>query len=337
MNDILRWGILGTGNIAGKFAHDLRAISDRCHLQAVGSRDLAKAQAFGAKHGAVDSHGSYQEVLDNPQVDAIYISLLNHQHAQWAVAAAKAGKHILCEKPATMSAAELTTVLAAVKAADVFFMEAYAYRCHPRYQRLRELLAENHIGEVRMMHATFCFDGSSLNRPRLFTAAHGGGGLMDVGVYPLSWLRWFGAGEPISAKALGIKGASGVDEWASGVLRFANHAIGSFATAIRCGQPSSAVLYGSLGAIEVEEPWRCSANAALVVQVPGKTPRRILHDDGLPLYAREALMVREHLQARQAPVCTWDDSLGGMRLLDELRHQLGVWWPGESKALPVAT
>ena len=164
-------------------------------------------------------------------------------------------------------------MLAAVTAADVFFMEAYAYRCHPRYQRLRELLAENSIGEVRMMHATFAFDGTQLKRPRLFTAAHGGGGLMDVGVYPLSWLRWFGAGEPISAKALGIKGASGVDEWASGVLRFANNRIATFSTAIRCVQPSSAIIYGALGSIEIEEPWRCSANAALVVQVYGKTPR----------------------------------------------------------------
>jgi len=332
MSALMRWGILGTGNIAGKFAKDLRTIPEGAVLQAVGSRDLAKATAFAQAHGGPTAYGSYEEVLADKAVDAVYISLLNHHHAAWSIKAAQAGKHILCEKPATMTHAELVAVIAAVTKAGVFFMEAYAYRCHPRYARLRELLAENTIGEVRMLHATFAFDGSTLGRPRLFAVEQGGGGLMDVGVYPLSWLRWFGDGEPVAAKALGIKGASGVDEWVSGVLRFANHRIASFATAIRCVQPSVATIYGSLGSIDIEEPWRCPASAALVVNVAGKTPLRILNDDGLGLYAREALMVSRHAADKQAPVCTWDDSLSGMRLLDELRHQVGVWWPGESKA-----
>jgi len=329
MSGLMRWGILGTGNIAGKFAKDLRTIPEGAVLQAVGSRDLAKATAFAQAHGGPTAYGSYEEVLADKTVDAVYISLLNHHHAAWSIKAAQAGKHILCEKPATMTHAELVAVIAAVTTAGVFFMEAYAYRCHPRYARLRELLAEHTIGEVRMLHATFAFDGSTLGRPRLFAVEQGGGGLMDVGVYPLSWLRWFGDGEPVAAKALG---ASGVDEWVSGVLRFANHRIASFATAIRCVQPSVATIYGSLGSIDIEEPWRCPANAALVVTVAGKPPLRILNDDGLGLYAREALMVSRHAADRQAPVCTWNDSLSGMKLLDELRHQVGVWWPGESKA-----
>lgn len=331
MTAVLRWGILGTGNIAGKFATDLLTLGARATLAAVGSREAAKAEAFARRFGEVRAHGSYEGVLEDPGVDAVYISLLNHQHARWAIAAAKAGKHILCEKPATMTAAELRAVLAAVESAGVFFMEAYAYRCHPRYQTLKRLLADGAIGELRMLHATFAFDGSELGRPRLFTPAHGGGGLMDVGVYPLSWMRWIAGGEPVAAKAAGVKGASGVDEWAAGVLRFPSNVVGTFATAVRVSQPTVASLYGGAGWIEVVEPWRCPANAPLVVHRPGREPERIIADDGLALYAREALTMAEHLDAKQAPACPWADSLAGMALLDDLRHQLGVWWPGEAR------
>ncbi len=328
---VLRWGILGTGNIAGKFASGIAALGPRAQLVAVGSREQAKADVFAKAHGAQRGHGSYEAVLEDPEVEVVYISLLNHLHARWAIACAEAGKHILCEKPATMTAAELEEVLAAVRAHHVFFMEAYAYRCHPRYDTLRRLLDDGAIGEVRMLHATFAFDGSSLGRPRLYLPEHGGGALMDVGVYPLSWLRRQAGQEPIAAKALGLKGASGVDEWGGGVLRFPSGVIGTFATAVRVSQPSVAQLYGERGAIEVVEPWRCPRNAPIIIRRAGAAAEEILAEDGLGLYEREALCVASHLDARQAPACTWEDSLAGMRLIDELRHQMGVWWPGEAQ------
>lgn len=329
---VLRWGILGTGNIAGKFARAITELEGRALLAAVGSRDRARAQAFATTHGIARAHGGYQEVLDDATVDAVYISLPNHLHATWAIRAAHARKHILCEKPATMTAAELRTVLAAVREAQVFFMEAYAYRCHPRYRTLRRLLAEGAIGELRMMHATFAFDGSTLDRPRLYAPELGGGGLMDVGVYPLSFIRWLAGAEPVAAQALGIKGPSGVDEWAGGVLRFPNHVIATFATAVRCAQPSSAWLYGATGAIEVVEPWRCPPQAPLILHRPGVAPEQFVADDRLSLYGREALTVARERDRRQAEACPWDDSLRGMELLDTLRHQIGVWWPGEAQA-----
>jgi predicted dehydrogenase len=327
----LRWGILGTGNIAAKFAKDLATIRDRATLVAVGSRQPEKSAAFAREHGAASAHASYEAVLADTSVDAVYISLLNHQHARWTIAAAQAGKHILCEKPAAMTRAELAIALDAVKRAGVFYMEAYAYRCHPRYETLRRAIASGAIGEVRMLHATFCFDGSAMNRPRLFTPEHGGGGLMDVGVYPLSWMRWMVGAEPTAAKAAGLKGASGVDDYAGGALRFPGGQVGTFATAVRCAQPSAAAIYGSAGWIEVVEPWRCAPDSPIIVRATGKPDDRIISDDGLGLYAREAVTVATHLAARQAPVCTWDDSLAGMALIDDLRHQIGVWWPGEAK------
>jgi predicted dehydrogenase len=327
----VRWGILGTGNIAGKFAAAIVAIAPRARLQAVGSRAAAKAQAFAQAHGIPRAYGSYESVLADPEVDAVYISLPNHLHARWSIDAARSGKHILCEKPAAMTARELEGVLKEVRMLNVFYMEAYAYRCHPRYRALRKVLESGAIGAIRMLHATFAFDGSALERPRIFAPELGGGGLMDVGVYPLSWLRWIAGAEPIAAKALGLKGGSGVDEWAGGVLRFPAGAIATFATAVRCAQPSVAAIYGAKASIEVIEPWRCPANAPIIVRPHGGKAEEIVVDDGLSLYAREALTVAANLPARQAAECSWDDSLRGLALLDDLRHQVGVWWPNEAR------
>ena len=329
----LRWGILGTGNIAGKFATDLATVRDRAALQAVGSRDAAGAAVFARTHGAARAC-SYAEVLADPDVDAVYISLPNHLHAEWSIRCAEAGKHVLCEKPATMDAAELERVFAACARHRVFWYEAYAYRCHPRYARLAELIAGGAIGTPRLAHAVFAFDGTAMGRARLWDPAQGGGGLMDVGVYPLSLLRliarFAGDGEPVAAQALAHV-AGGVDHWAAGTLRFASGFTASFQSAVACTAPSQAAVYGSAGWIEIPEPWKCR-ESALIVHRPGQSGERVeTRDDGLALYAREALMVGAWCgRALESPACPWDDSRGQMRLLDTLRAQLGVRWPGES-------
>ncbi len=329
----LRWGILGTGNIAGKFAADLATVRGRAALVAVGSRNAAAAAAFAAAHGATRAYGTYAELLADPAVDVVYISLPNQLHAEWSIRCARAGKHVLCEKPATMDARELDAVLDAARAADVFWCEAYAYRCHPRCERLGRLLADGAIGEPRLAHATFSFDGVPLERARLWDPAFGGGGLMDVGVYPLSWLRLLarllGLGEPREARAYG-RVAGGVDTSVAGVLSFAGGLVGTFQCGIACEQPSSVAVWGTRGWIEVLEPWKCRpGQAAYVIHRPGQPDERIVDDDGLGVYAREALTVARDLHLRQSPVCDWDDSRGQMRLLDALRQQLGVRWPGE--------
>ena len=327
----LRWGILGTGNIAGKFATDLTTLGSRASLVAVASRDAAKAKAFAATHGAARSYGAYAELLSDPAVDAIYISLLNHQHREWSIAASLAGKHVLCEKPAGLREAEVVDMQDAARSVGRLWMEAYAYRCHPRMARLAELIAGGAIGTVRMAHATFCFDGRSLGRPRLLDPAQGGGALLDVGVYPLSLLRliarFAGAGEPLSAQVEGhIIG--GVDHWCGGVLRFDTGFTATFQTAIACAVPSVTTLHGDSGSIDVIDPWKCNS-PDLVVHRPGHTDERIAVDDGEKLYAREALTVARWSHQQEAPACPWSDSLGQARLLDTLRRQLGVSYPGD--------
>jgi len=327
----LRWGILGTGNIAGKFAADLTTLGSRAALAAVASRDAAKAKVFAATHGAARSHGAYADLLADPEVDAIYISLLNHQHREWSIAASLAGKHVLCEKPAGLREDDVVAMQDAARSAGRLWLEAYAYRCHPRLARLAELIAGGAIGSVRLAHATFCFDGRALGRQRLFDPAQGGGALLDVGVYPLSLLRliarFAGAGEPVSALVDG-QVIGGVDHWCAGMLRFDTGLTATFQTAIACAVPSVATLHGDNGSIDITDPWKCSS-PELVLRRPGHADERIVVDDGDKLYAREALTVARWCHQHEAPACPWSDSLGQARVLDNLRRQLGVRYPGD--------
>jgi predicted dehydrogenase len=324
----LRWGILGTGGIARKFVEGLQQVADRCPVVAVGSRSLDSAKTFAAAVPGCRAHGSYDALLADPTVEVVYVALLNHQHAEWCIKAAQAGKHVLCEKPAAMTATELERVFAAVRTAGTFFMEGFLYRCHPRWAKLRELIAGGIIGEVRRLDATFCFDGSAVRR--LQERALGGGALMDVGCYPLSWLRWIAGSEPVATTCLAELNADGVDLTTSATLRFADGVLGTMTTSFVAHRHIGALVEGSLGRIDITEPWRSMPHESAFIVTTAKGSETFpTADDGLNTYAREALTVAKHIADRQAPAMTWNDSLGQARAMDALRHQAGVRWEGE--------
>lgn len=320
----MKWAILGTGNIATKFATGLQALGNRAELVAVGSRSPEKAREFAGRFGAAVS-GDYPSVLADPRVEVVYIALPNHEHARWSILAAQAGKHILCEKPAAMHLAELDSVLSAVRQAGVFFMEGFLWRCHPRTAELRRIAGD--LGALRMAHATFCFDAGKPLKERLASTDYGGGALMDVGCYPLSWLRFLG-GEPLAVTAAATT-EGGVDVQTGGCLRFPDGFLGTFATAVQCTQPTVNQLYAEHGSLEVHEPWRNTAGAAIILRTAKGEQSFAAADTGLPIHAWEALHVQEHLAAKQAPAMTWDDSRGQQRTLDALRHAVGVRWKDE--------
>jgi len=325
----LNWGILAAGNIAGRFAKGLNATEEATAL-AVGSRSLDKAKAFAADHGIPKAYGSYEQLLADPEVDAVYIATPNTLHAEWAIKAARAGKHILCEKPVTVDAPELDKVLAVVEECDVFFMEAFMYRCHPQWKRLQEILDADTIGEVRGLYSTFAYnmgmDEKALANIRL-TNPVAGGALMDVGCYCVSFSRLIAGEEPVACKAVGHIGeGTRVDHQTTGVLQFPSGIVASFACATQCAVPAIAQVFGSKGSVTVTTPWFPSdENATLVVNAGGKT-ETIEVKHGRDLYGNEALTVAEHIDARQAPrpAMSWDDSRGQMRTLDALRANLGL-------------
>ncbi|MCC6442796.1 MAG: Gfo/Idh/MocA family oxidoreductase [Armatimonadetes bacterium] len=327
----LKWGILGTGMIAARFAQGL-ASTDQATALAVGSRSLEKGNRFAVEHGLERAYGSYEEMLADNDVDAVYIALPNDMHMEWSIRCARAEKHILCEKPVTVNAGELEKVLAVVKEEDVFFMEAFMYRCHPQWQKMREIIDAGTIGEVRILESAFAYNmGMNLENIRMSNPA-AGGGLMDVGCYCVSFCRMAARAEPVECRAVGYIGPeSRVDEQATGVLKFPSGAVAFFTCATRCGVPSMANIYGSKGSITVSNPWFPSDdNAVLTVHADGKTETYDIRY-GRDLYANEALTVAAHLDERQTPAMSWEDSLGQMRTLDALRADMGLVFDVEEK------
>ena len=180
MSTKIRWGLLAAGNIAHAFAAGVQ----RCELgvlHAVGSRDLDRSNGFADEFDIPQRYGSYDELLADPDVDAVYISTLHPQHAEWAIKTAEAGKHILCEKPVAMNAADAAAIIDAAQRHDVFLMEAFMYRCNPQTARLVELLREKPIGEVRMIRASFGFSVGDNYDSRAVAYEHGGGATQELG------------------------------------------------------------------------------------------------------------------------------------------------------------
>ena len=339
----LRWGILGTGAIARTFAEGVRR-SRTGALVAVASRSRDSADAFARDRGVRRAHGCYESLLTDGDVDAVYIATPHPFHAEWAVRAADAGKHVLVEKPIGLNHAEAMRVVEAAVANDVFLMEAFMYRCHPQTRRLVELVREPAIGDVRVIHATFSFhwpnplDLSS----RLVNHALGGGGILDVGCYCTSVARLIAGAalgkdfaEPIDVRAVGHVGAeSRVDEWSVASLKFPGGILAQLATGVQVRQESVVRVDGSEGSLFVPNPFvpakEPGATKIIVKRHDEPQPREIVFDGDDDVYAFEADAVARNVERRQAPEMSWEDSLGNMKALDKWRGQINLTYDLET-------
>ena len=340
--EALSWGILGTGSIARTFAQALRS-SGAGRLTAVASRSQSSADAFGEAFGAERRYSSYAALLADPQVQAVYIATPHPSHAEWAIRAAEAGKHILCEKPIGLNHAEAMTIVEAARRHGVFLMEAYMYRCHPQIARLVELIQAGAIGEVRAVQAAFSFDSPYDLGGRLLSQALGGGGILDVGGYPVSLARLVAGAarglpfaEPSEVVALGHLGPeSRVDEWSAAILRFPGGIIAQVAAGVRLTMERGARILGSAGSIYLPEPYIPAPDepARIVLERAGAAPEEILVGPANS-YALEAEAVARHLAERQAPQKRWDDTLGTMQTLDRWRAALGLVYDAERPDAP---
>jgi predicted dehydrogenase/aryl-alcohol dehydrogenase-like predicted oxidoreductase len=335
----LNWGILGAGNIAKAFAQGLAA-STTGTLIAIGSRSQEKADAFGAELNVPHRHGSYEALLADPDVDAVYIATPHPQHAEWAIKAAEAGKHLLVEKPLGMNAHEASAIVEAAIEHDVFLMEAFMYRAHPQTKRLIELLRSRVVGDVRVIHATFSFHADFNPDSRIYSNALGGGGILDVGCYPVSMARLIAGvatgkdfAEPTELKAVGHLGATGVDEWAAAVLKFPDDIVALLSTGVAVQQENTVRIDGTGGSIFLPVPWapaRDGGTSTIVVTRKGEpTPQEMIIDAPQQIYGIEADTVAESVAQRRAPSMTPDDSLGNMRTLDAWRKQIGLVYEQE--------
>jgi predicted dehydrogenase len=333
----LAWGILGTGNIAAKIAAGIKD-STSGHLAAVGSRALESARAFAQRFGIPRAFGSYEDIVNSDEVDAVYISLPNHLHAEWTVRCAAAGKHILCEKPFTVNRAQAERAIDAVRAAKVFLMEAYMYRCHPLVAQLVAIVRNGDIGEVRLIQGNFSYNmGLKLENIRLSNPA-AGGGIMDVGCYPLSLARLVAGAargnpflNPVEVRGAAFIGErSRVDQQATAALKFPGGCVAALSCGTQVQVDNTFRIWGSEGHIAIPVPWHIPhQDARLIVQRAGETaPTELLVDSPAPLYTHQADVVAAAIRNRDVearhPAMTWADTLGNMAALDAWRADVGL-------------
>jgi len=341
MGEKLCWGIIGTGNIAKVFARGL-AHSKTGTLVAVGSRRRESADGFAEEFDVPNRHGSYEALLADDEVQAVYVATPHPMHPEWAIKAIEAGKHVLCEKPLAISHAEAMAVVEAAERNDVFLMEAFMYRCHPQTKKLVELIRQGVIGEVRVIQATFSFHAGWNPEGRLFRNELGGGGILDVGCYCTSMARLLAGAavgadfaEPIEVTGCGHLGETNVDEWAIASLRFPGDIVAQLATGVRVAQENVVRVFGSEGHLLVPQPWipgREGGSTEIHVYGKGGQGAKVYGIDTDDwLYGIEADTVAEHLEKRQAapPAMTWADTLGNMKTLDLWRQAIGLVYEAE--------
>jgi predicted dehydrogenase len=343
MTDKLNWGIISTGRIAKVFAAALAA-SRTGRLVAVGSRSRAAADKFAAEWGGIRAHATYEALLADPEVAAVYIGTPHDSHVALIIAAAEAGKHVLCEKPLALNHADAARAVAAARRHRVFLMEAFMYRCHPQTAKLAELVRTGVIGELRMISAVFSF-----NRPvdpalRLFNRALGGGGILDIGCYPMSIARLVAGaatGRPFAepeqlAGAGRIHPVAQVDEYAAATLRFPGGIVAQLACGITAMREISVRVYGTDGMIQLPVPFHPGAaregpGRILVHRPDAPAPEEIVCPAPAELFTLEADTVGDAIARgeRESAAMSHADTLGNLAALDAWRAAIGLRYDGE--------
>ncbi|MGH3039753.1 MAG: Gfo/Idh/MocA family protein [Gaiellaceae bacterium] len=252
------WGIISTANINRLVLAGARE-SDRVDVVAVASRDQAKGESYARENGIERAHGSYEALLADPDVDAVYISLPNSLHVEWSIRSLEAGKHVLCEKPFDRSPERVERAFDAAERADRLLMEAFMYRHSPQTARVRELVEDGAIGSLKFVRAAFSFRLADLENVRL-AAALDGGALMDVGCYCVSGSRLL-AGEPETVYGQQLVGPSGVDVLFAGTMRFPGDVIGQFDCGFVLPGRDELEIVGDEGSLFLDDPWHARAPA----------------------------------------------------------------------------
>jgi predicted dehydrogenase len=323
----IRWGILGTGGIADKFATGLQDTPDAV-LAAVGSRTIEAASAFAGRFGNPRTHGSYQDLVNDPDVDIIYVATPHPIHHSAARLCLEAGKAVLCEKPFTLNAGEAADLIAYARERKLFLMEAMWSRFLPAAQRFRQLVADGAIGEPRILHADFGFRGNGDPNHRLFAPSLGGGALLDVGVYVTSMASWI-FGRPQSIASFGHIGDTAVDEQVGLLFGYEGGALSQLTAAVRTNTPQAVTLMGTEGSIRIHPLWW--KPTTLTLSRSGQDDETIelpFEGNGYNYEAAEAgRCLREGLL--ESPGIPLDETLAIMETLDAVRAQWGLTYPME--------
>jgi predicted dehydrogenase len=294
----LKWGLLSTARINRRLIPAIRA-SERGELVAVASRDQERADAYAGEWSIPRTYSSYEALLDDPEIEAVYISLPNNLHAQWTVRAIQAGKHVLCEKPLAISVEECDQIIVAAESADVVVTEAVMYLYHPLLHKARQLVREGAVGQVTLVRGSLSF---LLERPNdvRWKPELGGGSLWDVGSYPVSFIRWI-AGEPEQVFGWQTLGDSGVDATFAGLLRYSDGVLGVFDCGFRQQFRSEAEVIGTDGVLIIEQPYPMGANTRLLLR-RGAEEEEIVRSNVDPYWCEVETLTAAVLDGKGLPV-----------------------------------
>lgn len=348
----IRWGIIGPGAIAKAFQGGV-AGSRHAQLVAIATRNPDRPGLASDFPGARILKG-YAALLADPDIDAIYIATPHPGHAEWAIKAAEAGKHVLVEKPMALSAHEIDAVLHAHRKAGTFAGEGFMYRLHPQAAKLAELIASGTIGDVRMIQSSFGFSmGEFAPQHRLFASNLAGGGILDVGGYPVSMARFIAGAatgkpfaDPVKICGTARLNAEGTDDWAAALLTFENGIVAQVSCAVMADLDNVLRIHGATGRIEVPDFWFAGGDRdqglgeIVIIREDGKR-ETVSVNETRHVYAFEVEAASEAIMAGQQefapPGMTWADSLGNARVLDKWRADAGIEYSIEKPALRVNT
>ncbi len=327
MIQTIRWGILGTGAIAHKFAAGLNDL-ETIELLAVGSRSQTSADAFADEFNIPRRYSGYEALAQDPDIDAIYISTPHPFHKENTLLCLSHGKAVLCEKPFAINAREALEMISFAREKKVFLMEAMWSRFLPHLVKVRELIEKDTIGEVRMLGADFGFRTDVNAESRLFNPEMGGGALLDVGIYPVS-LAFMLFGAPVEVKSFARLGSTGVDEEAAMIFSHREGQLSLLSTAIRLNTPFEATITGTKGYIRIHSPWW--APSTFTLHLEGKKPKKIKVAAPFNGYNYEALEVSQCLRddKLESDIMPLDETLAIMKTLDTIRAQWGLKYPME--------
>lgn len=281
MIEKVRWGVLGTANIAVKKVVPAMQAGEFSAVTAIASRNLEKAKLTADELKIPKSYGSYEELLDDPEIEAVYIPLPNHLHVEWSIKAAESGKHVLCEKPIGLNAAEVRKLIEARDRTGVRIQEAFMVRTHPEWLAVRDFVKQGRIGKLQAVTGFFSYfndDASNIrNKPEM-----GGGALMDIGCYCINLSRFIFEDEPRRVSSLIERDEkTGIDKLTSAMMDFPNGQA-AFTCSTQLAPFQRMRFFGSTGRIEVEIPFN----------IPPSTPTRIFIDDGSDLYGKTHETIR---------------------------------------------
>jgi xylose dehydrogenase (NAD/NADP) len=310
--DAVKWGIVSTADINRKLIPGAHA-SDKIELVGVASRDHARAEEYAREWEIPRAYGSYDALLADPEIEAVYISLPNTLHCEWSIRAVEAGKHVLCEKPLSRRAEEVEAAFDAAERAGRSLMEAFMYRHNPQTKRLQELVAGGAIGELRVIRSVFSYALYDEQNIRLKTDVEGGA-LMDVGCYDVSASRLFG-GEPERAYGEAWFGPTGTDWTFAGTLRFPNDVLALFHCGTALVEHDELELVGSDGSLFVDDPWHCN-NPGIELRRGGDVGRiPVTYADS---YRLELENLSDAIRGEATPLLGRDDAVAQARALGAL-------------------